>query len=160
MPTLIPWYGRWAALAALAAALWGHGYATGLERESDRRDAQDADQRQKAVTLGNRLSGSLARKNAVTNANTQEVLKNVPNVTTGRKCLGASAVRLLNDPAPHLSTPAWKPAAPPPSAEASDRDVAGWIATTRGQYKLVADQLNGLIDYVEGKEPDNEESIE
>lgn len=156
---LIPWWWRWAALVMLVLAVWGHGYTTGLTRESDRRDAQDLARLKTAVNLGNRLSGQLAGKQAATNAKTLEVMRNVPKVTTGRPCLGASAVSLLNDaPDSHLPTPAGKPADPPKAVAATDRDVAGWVAGAKGQYKLVADQLDALIDYVEGKNSNPEET--
>lgn len=161
MTALIPWPYRWLILAALAAALWGHGYTTGLTHESNRRDAGELKSFKATVTLGNRLSGQLAAKQSATNAKTLEVMRNVPKVTFDRPCLGASAVSLLNDAAvPPLSSPAGKPVDPPKAVAATDRDVAGWIAGAKGQYTLVADQLDALIDYVEGKNSNPEETEE
>lgn len=161
MFSLIPWWWRWAALAVFAAGLWGHGYTSGLTHEANRRDALDAAQFRAAVSLGNRLSGRLAAQNARTNEKTVEVLRHVPKVTIGRKCLDVAAVRLLNDAAPpHLPAAAGKSVDSPAAVAATDGDVAGWIAAARGQYQSVADQLNALIDYTVGKDDEFDKEVE
>lgn len=102
---------------------------------------------------GNEASGELAQAETQIVTKTVEVIKYVPQVTTGRKCLDAGAVWLLNDGAPpKLSQAAGQPVAESrPALAASDTDVAGWIAIANGQYDLCAARLNGLVDYEEGR---------
>lgn len=68
-------------------------------------------------------------------------------LTTGRSCLNAPAVRVLNavGPAPSPQPAASQPASPP-GAFATDRDVGDFIAICRGQYAAVSSQLNAILD--------------
>lgn len=153
MMKLIPWGWRWVILAALSAALWGHGYTTGLTRESDRRDAQDLARLKTAVNLGNRLSGKLAQAETTIQIKTVERIKYVPQVTAGKPCLSAAAVSLLNGDDIHLLPATGQPAATDAGAlAASDTDVEEWGVVANGQYETCAARLNTLIDYVEGKQ--------
>jgi hypothetical protein len=79
--------------------------------------------------------------------------------TTGRACLDADAVRLLNAPAAappglRLSAPAGGPAGPPAAAagdsgDASDTAVALWARFAREQYDLCRGRIDALNDFYE-----------
>ena len=70
--------------------------------------------------------------------------------TTGRACLTADAVRVLNDAT--TGQPADLPTAPGSStaadaAFATDADVGDWAATARAQYESCQARLDALIDW-------------
>lgn len=83
-------------------------------------------------------------------------LKNVlSKTTTGRQCLNAGTVRLLNSGTGiHLSE--HQPGAAPENARefatdtndlgSTDTQIAGWIADAQQQYATCAGRLNDLID--------------
>ena len=73
-------------------------------------------------------------------------------VTTGRECLSADAVRLLNHPdhrAVSVPEPSGQSAAADAGGSASDRDVAAWAADVQQQYRECAERLNTLIEWHE-----------
>lgn len=144
------------AAAALAAALFGGGFASGhswstTKAEAKRAKDRDAyleqieSQRKRADTLSEQLAQAEGR----IVVKTVEVIKHVPSVTTGRLCLDAGAVGLLQPGAHPQPDPApGKPAAEsPPAAAASDRDVAYWIAEANRQYETCAGRMNALVDW-------------
>lgn len=156
-------YRIWAAVAAvtalIAALAVSHGYVYALG-ESRERDAAAAvrlkeitiaqEQYQKEVVRGNALANKLAASEAKIVYQTKEVIKYVPQVTTGKPCLSASAVKLLNTRPDDTNTSnasvqlvTESPAAP----AATDSDVAYWIAEANGQYDICATRLNSLIDF-------------
>jgi hypothetical protein len=67
--------------------------------------------------------------------------------TSGKPCLDAGAVSLLNDIGPGLRVPAvaGQPAGPP-AAPASDRDVADALAICRSGYARLSEQVNSILD--------------
>lgn len=75
--------------------------------------------------------------------------------TTGRGCLSAAAVRVLNRTG-RVPAPAAAPAEAPSAADGPEDDGAGWFATDRDvadalaecrtRYAEVSDQLNRIID--------------
>lgn len=144
-------------IACIAFIVGGFGgwYATSDHYEAKQAKAlKDAMEKYVAdVERGNKSSGNLAKQESAINAKTVEVIKYVPSVTTGRQCLDAGAVRLLNNGAtPKLSETAGEPATESPSTSAaSDTDVAEWIAAASGQYETCAARLNELVDYEEGR---------
>lgn len=106
---------------------------------------------QKEVIRGNALADKLAKQEANIVYQTKEVIKYVPQVTTGRPCLSAAAVRLLNNRTGDPTVPAApsKPAAESPAeTPATDTDVTYWAAEANGQYELCASRLNTLIDLI------------
>ena len=169
---MIPFANPYMILAAAGAALalsassfyGGHHWAT-TKAEAER--AQQADQYIKqlhvAVKRGDEAAAKLATAEGRIVVKTVEVIKHVPQVTTGTvQCLSGDAVSLLNPGAdwgsvypatgqPDDQSPA-APAAPDRDvAAASDRDVAYWIADANRQYEIAAARLNALIDAIKPK---------
>ncbi|UZR27444.1 hypothetical protein [Methylococcus mesophilus] len=152
-------------LGGLAGAAGGYRYADAqgtaalaeLERQIALRNFQAEaalrNELEAAHERGNRLAGDLARTKSRVTVRTVEVIRHVPDVTSGQRCLGPDAVRLLNGALVAAGDGAGLPETaggivdPPRSAAASDRDVAGWIATAAGRYRACTAQLNALIDW-------------
>lgn len=153
----------WTLLAAIA------GWQTGREQEQDRctasiatlkadqavkeRQAAQAalDRLQQAQARGDALQARLAAEEANRQTQAQENAREIKRLTTGRPCLNAGTVRLLNEPAiglraSTLPTPASGTIAAD-AAAASDTDVAGWIDAARRQYDACRDRLGALIDW-------------
>ncbi|HJU70368.1 MAG TPA: hypothetical protein VJ603_00825 [Paucimonas sp.] len=156
-----------AAAAALAAG--GAGYALGhrlakadgdaalarLERDHatlETRAAETALARlQEAQARGDALVDRLAAEEASRQTQAQEHAREIKRLTTGRPCLNAGTVRLLNEPAigfraSTLPASAGGTAAAD-AAAASDTDVAGWIDNARHQYDACRSRLDALIDW-------------
>lgn len=150
-----------AVLAALvlAAAVSTHNkiYNKGFAAHKKIADAEKAKAvleanaaRDKALARSAELAKKLLEQEGKVTYVTQEVIKYVPKVTSGKPCLSPDAVRLLNtrpgdsDKAETGPEPAPKsPAAP----SASDTDIAYWISNANGLYSVCAARLNALIDY-------------
>lgn len=143
-----------AAGVALMVAFSGSFYA-GHEwavTKADARRAREHDaymaEINKQLGRNRELSAAIAQAEQTLNLKTTEVIKHVPKVTTGKPCLGAGAVSLLQPgSAPHLKTPARDAVAEGPAASASDADVAYWIADANRGYETCAGRLNTLIDW-------------
>jgi len=158
MFSLIPLPYRILSLAGLALALFASGFGAGMGTANNRHAAQQlAAERastlkyQSEVARGNILSAKLADSEGKITIKTVEVIKYVPQVTTGRECLSADAVSLLNsDGYPSLSATPRKPAAESPAAPAaSDADVAYWISAAHRAYDTCAVRLNSLVEWAE-----------
>ena len=107
----------WTLLAAIA------GWQTGREQEQDRCTAQVAtlkadqatqerqaaqaalDRLQQAQARGDALQARLAAEETNRQTQAQEDAREIKRLTTGRPCLNAGTVRLLNEPAIGLRTP-------------------------------------------------------
>lgn len=146
------------AISMMAAiALFLSGLGIGIKWESGR-NAEALLQAQqgfeikyrKEVDHGNTLAAQVEEAKRNIQIRTVEVVKRIPDVTAGRPCLGPDAISLLNGTGkPTLRETARQPAGESAGTlAASDRDVAGWIATANDQYDQCAAQLNGLIDAV------------
>ncbi|MBU1692293.1 MAG: hypothetical protein KJ958_05500 [Gammaproteobacteria bacterium] len=105
------------------------------------------------VERGNTESGKLAAVETVIQIKTVERIKYVPQVTTGKPCLSASAVQLLNgtDKPTLRETTGQPPAESAGAPEATDTDVETWAIEASGQYESCAARLNALIDFEEGR---------
>lgn len=91
----------------------------------------------------------------ILNEDLDEAHAQLARLTTGRRCLDAPAVRVLNRtgrvpaPAARADETPTAPEGPPddgPEQYATDFDAAAAIAECRTQYAAVADQLNKIID--------------
>ena len=107
---------------------------------------------QSEVKRGNDLSARLAIAENNVQVNTVEKIRYVSKVTTGKSCLSADAVALINrvSDMPNGNSEgdaARKPVAESPSASASDTDLATWAIEAHGYYDTCAARLNTLIDY-------------
>lgn len=106
-----------------------------------------------ATTRADALSAQLAATESAAAAATLEKTRAIPQVTTGRPCLGPGAVRLLNGAQQSGPVAVPEAAAAPAAADgpvATDTDVAGWIAGAQGQYETCRARLGALIDFEEG----------
>lgn len=168
MLNLIPLPYRILAAVLVALALFGGGIGVGHRWAANAAEADRAKEAKAAlvklneqIARGNSLSDRLSKAESVVVTKTVEVIKHVPIVTTGRLCLGADAVSLLQPATDTAGTPPASPpvAESPPTLAASDRDVAGtggaasdrdvamWIAIANQQYEVAAARLNALIEW-------------
>ena len=106
---------------------------------------------QEAQARGDALEERLAVEEASRQSQALEHAREIKRLTTGRPCLNAGTVRLLNEPAIGLRTPVLPaPASGAAAADApaaSDTDVAGWIDNARHQYDTCRGRLDALIDW-------------
>ena len=158
---LIPAPYRILAIISLVALFTGSVYAMGYSKGNKRavancEAAKMAELKkyqaeyQKAVDRANVLAQKLATRETEIVYRTKEVIKNVPQVTTGKPCLNSAAVRMLNHRGDAVPETPGKPATESPAdAAATDADAAYWIADAISQYEIAAARLNALIDYFE-----------
>ncbi len=126
-----------------------------LQRDHATRETKAAEaallRLQEAQARGDALEARLAAEEASRQTQAQEHAREIKRLTTGRPCLNAGTVRLLNEPAIGLRTPVLPAPASGAAAEsapaASDTDVAGWIDNARHQYDACRDRLDALIDW-------------
>lgn len=148
-------------IAAACLFAWGW-YAQGwrkdgeisrIERTHAEQRAADIQQHLDDITeaeeLGRRLSARLAAAEADRETLTQEKTDALRRLTTGRRCLDADAVRVLN--AASLK-PAGVPEAAyqPGSADAAfatDTDVGLWAAGARRAYDTCRGRLQAIADF-------------
>ena len=139
------------ALALSAGSFYGgHHWAT-TKAEAARAALVDAHiaQLQAETHRADVAAAALATAEGRIITKTVEVIKYVPSVTTGRLCLDADAVGLLQPgahwgPYPSTGEPAGQGAA---HAAASDRDVAYWAAEANRLYETCAERMNALADW-------------
>lgn len=146
-------YLNWIMLAAALALAGGgfyggHRWATTVAA-AERADAADATLKKLATEQlrADTLATQLASAEGKIVIKTVEVIKHVPSVTTGRLCMGADAVGLLQPGATWGLAPASEPAGQGAAAAASDTDLAYWIADANQRYETAAARLNALIDF-------------
>ena len=103
---------------------------------------------------GDSLAAQLASQQADISQLHPEHTHAIKRLTTGRPCLSADLVRVLNNTQPAatdrpdaLPTPTSGPAATDASAFATDADVSTWAATARREYAECAARLGALIDW-------------
>ena len=103
-----------------------------------------------AQARGDALSTGLLNQQTHIDQLTTEARRAIPQVTSGRPCLGPAALRLL-DSAPGLDVAGLPPAASGAAAEsrrvALDSDIAGWAVDAGGQYAVCRARLDALIDW-------------
>lgn len=115
---------------------------------------------QVAQARGDTLEAALAQTEQIHQTQALEHAREIKRLTTGRLCLNAGTVRLLNPPdstgsgpaAPELSAPSGGVDAGG-AAAASDTDVAEWINGARHQYDTCRDRLHALIEWWGGAQP-------
>ncbi|WP_199031706.1 hypothetical protein [Ralstonia sp. ASV6] len=118
--------------------------------EQTARERLEAEQKR-----GNVLSAKLATTEASLTKQTQELSNALSRLTTGRKCLDAPVVRVLNGTSSGAASDDMHAATGTPDAAdgpaATDTDVAGWINHAKGQYETCRARLGALIDFEEGR---------
>ena len=114
---------------------------------------------QEAQQRGDALTIRLALLDATRQTQAQETQREIKARTTGRPCLDAGTVRLLNAPAglkpAALPTPA-SSAAAADAAFASDTDVGLWAEQARRQYDTCRDRLQAVSDFYPQSIPQEE----
>ncbi len=141
-----------AALAALGLALvagcwlgieWEQGRAAlALKEARVELDAQTRDM--------NEIALKHAELSAKINRQLGDARVRLRDLTTGRDCLSADAVRMLNTNGRDVpAAPAG--AASAPTAAATDRDVGDALAICRSGYGQLSDQLNSILDIEDTK---------
>lgn len=145
----------WLVTAALVVAgsfYSGHHWAT-TKAEAERAKLVDAQLKRlnDEIARGDKLTQKLAAAEGRIVVRTVEVIKHVPKVTTGRLCLDAAAVELLQPGDTRLGNETSRApvAEDAPDLAATDRDVAFWIATANQQYETCAGRVNGLVEWFE-----------
>lgn len=152
------------ALTLAAGLLLGGGAVHGLNgthiaalevahADAQRAAAQAAAERLIAANArGDALTRSLAAAQAAADTLQDQLHAALQKATTGRACLGAPALRLLDraagNPAP-VPAPAGRAAAADAADVATDTEVAQWAAGAYGQYAECARRLDALIQYHE-----------
>lgn len=115
-------------------------------------ERQAREQLQAQAARGDALTQRLAEQQAVAYRQAQEKDRAIHALTTGRPCLDARLVGVLNgtggasvvaDPVP---TPTGS-AAPADASVATDTDVAHWASDARQQYDACRASLDALIDW-------------
>lgn len=105
-----------------------------------------------ALKHGNELAARAAAAESARDLALEETRNALRKVTSGRPCLAAAAVRLLNDAA-GIKPPAVPGAAGEPAgadaAFASDTDVALWAAFARRSYDTCRGRIDALAKFFE-----------
>jgi hypothetical protein len=141
----------WRGSAALAALQAKHTeYANAAQRLAE----ANARHLVRVWERGDELATSLASQQSRITQLHQEHTREINRLTTGRACLSAELVGVLNrtQPAPTdgpdaLPTTTGSPASAHAGAFATDADVGTWAATARQQYAECAARLGSLIQW-------------
>lgn len=142
----------WAAQLVIALALFVAGAAMGIKwhagqdaiaaRAADAARQSDARQQR---WLNDQASGRHAADLARINHQLGNARETIAQLS-GRECLDAGTVRVLNDIGGEPMRAAAGQSEGAPAAAASDRDIADQIAACRSRYAEVASQLNQILD--------------
>lgn len=107
-----------------------------------------------AQTLGNQLTNRLAGSQAQITELETEKRRAINRLTTGRHCLSADAVRLLNSASDNTGTGGAVDVPTPTGsvdatdgAFATDTDVGQWAIAARAQHSDCRARLGALIDW-------------
>lgn len=106
-----------------------------------------------AIDRGNKLQLKLNDEELARLQTTQEKDREIRRLTTGRRCLDAAAVRLLN--AAGSSAPGAVPQAPsstdgPDAGFATDTDVGTWANQCRSAYDTCRGRLRAVAEFFQG----------
>lgn len=107
-----------------------------------------------ATKRGNELAARAAAAESARDLALEETRDALRRVTTGRPCLSAAAVRLLNEPGglkPALPGAASQPAGTD-AAAATDTDVALWAAFARRSYDTCRGRIDALAEFFENSD--------
>lgn len=125
-------------------------------REKLRSFERAAEVLQDANDRGDQLMNALELRQAQVNQLAREKRDALTKVTTGRACLGESALRVLNS-APGLSVRGLAPASSGAAATgaataadtvvSTDTDIASWAVDAGAQFEVCRARLDALIDW-------------
>lgn len=143
-----------------AAALDAERLALATERQNHATAQAELTERNARYLLrvwerGDGLATQLASQQTHIQQLHQEHARAITRLTTGRPCLSAELVSVLNrtdQPTPAdrpdpLPTPASSPAAADAAPFATDTDISTWASTARRDYATCAARLGALIDW-------------
>lgn len=136
---VVPWWLRWAALAAICAAAWGHGYMTGVKHEMARAEVVKA---QFDGFVGQtREIGKAAQKAADAREKSDKILKEQSDVENDRNSAAAAAdAHQLRDARSRGSfVPLKPPSAGSPERACFDR------AELESAIQRLDDEVSGLF---------------
>lgn len=154
----------WALLAACfvsgAGLSWQAGRAPLLAQLAQQAQAHATEKQHQAEAAaailaaaqvrGNALTARLLNQQAHIDQLTTEARRAIPQVTSGRPCLGLAALRLL-DSAPGLAVAGLPPAAGSAAAEggplALDSDIARWAIDAGAAYEVCRARFDALSDW-------------
>lgn len=148
-----------AALAAWTAQGWRMDAALADLRNSHTQAQADLTERNakhlaRVWERGDELATTLASQQTRINQLHQEHTHAIKRLTTGRACLSAELVGVLNrtqpattDGSDAMPTPTGSPASADAGAFATDADVGNWTASARHQYAECAARLGSLIEW-------------
>lgn len=157
----------WAVQAAIAAVIFAAGgvggikWQLGVQARADMvaADARASDARRQIKALD---KGATAHVTALAALNNKlgDAREKIASLS-GRECLDADTVGMLNDIGGEpVRAAVGEPAGAPNAAAAggglrfaTERDAAGTIAVCRTRYAEVSSQLNQILDIEEGRHP-------
>ncbi|MDO8778116.1 MAG: hypothetical protein Q7K57_57240 [Burkholderiaceae bacterium] len=157
----------WAVQAAIAALIFAAGGAGGAKWQlgvQARADLAAADVRasdsKQQIKVIDRAAGVHVAALATVNNQLGDAREHIAKLS-GRECLGAGTVSVLNAIGDQPVPAAAVDAASAPAALASggglrfatDRDTAGAIAICRARYAEVASQVNQILDIEDARHP-------
>lgn len=150
-------------VAAFAVLIFAAGWQVEgwrKDAEIDRIERAHADQRARdavaaaeeiadATRRGNELAARAAAAESARDLALEETRDALRKVTTGRPCLSAAAVRVLNDASanPPAVPPTPGQPAGPDAAFATDTDVAFWAAYARRSYDTCRGRIDALNEF-------------
>lgn len=151
--------------ALVAFGIWLGGVFERTERLTlelawEQERAALADARTKAISRaldiereGEAIAVALAASETARNQLAKDKTREIARLTSGRKCLSADAVGLLNtastDPGLRLPAPA-ADSARTAATFATDTDVGQWASAARDQYDLCRGRIDALRQWSEG----------
>lgn len=138
----------YAALASAAVSLALGGWLGMRWEEGNQAIALKAANDARKVAEQNAADVALAHANntAAIAAQLGDARVRIRSLTTGRDCLSAAAVRVLNDGAASGVPAAASQSASAPQAAATDQDVGDALAICRSGYSQLSEQLNAILD--------------
>jgi hypothetical protein len=149
----------WALQLVLALAIFTAGGAAGIKYHAGvdaQRELVAEDLRQSDALQQRKFSDVATGKHAATVATLSTQLGNAREkiaTLSGRACLDAGTVGMLNAIGSQPVRAAASDPASAPAAFATDRDVSTAIAGCRASYSAVADQINNILDIEERRHP-------
>lgn len=105
-----------------------------------------------AAAINTRIVAEVARQERQITQLNQEKNNALRQVTTGRRCLDAAAVRLLNHAGPGPVSGSGSEPLPAATTFASDQDVGEWIAGARQAYDTCRARIDGIASFYADKQ--------
>lgn len=151
-----------AAMCALSAAtgwfvtrLYYRAEISRMEKDTAQREKDVADANVAALSEANAKSdkaiAELAKLDQIRQQQSQEHLREIKRLTTGRACLSGELVSVLNARTlPNGQREAIGSTATADTGSATDTDVAGWIDAAKLYYGRCQDRVNALIQFHKG----------